>query len=199
MRYRFIQQHEGRFSVSSLCRVLQVSRSGYSAWKKRPPSERSQQETKLLMQIRAVHDESRGTYGSPRIYRELRDQQMACSRNRVARIMRKYQITARPLRRRTVTTDARHDFAIASNLLEQIGTEVLRRRSEYPLVSKVRIPIGPPTLRICGRAKVGCISRSSSISILDGSSGGRYRTHWTALSSWRPCGTPFNCGSPNRG
>jgi putative transposase len=114
-----MQEHEGRFSVSSLCQVLQVSRSGYSAWKKRPPSRRSREENDLLVRIRTAFQESRGTYGSPRVTHELRGQKVACSRNRVARIMRKYQITARPLCRSVKTTDSSHPLPVASNLLER--------------------------------------------------------------------------------
>ena len=99
MRYPFIQQQAARFSVSVLCRALRVSRSGYEVWKRRTPSRRSQQEQELLVSIRAAHQESRGTYGSPRVHQELRAREVACSRNRVARVMRKYEITARPLRR----------------------------------------------------------------------------------------------------
>ena len=119
MRYRFIQGHEGRFSVASLCRALRVSRSGYSAWKKRSPSQQSQEEQNLLVEIRAAHQESRGTYGSPRIYQELRAKEVACSRNRVARLMQKYEITARPLRRYVTTTDSNHPLPVAPNRLEQ--------------------------------------------------------------------------------
>jgi putative transposase len=119
VRYRFIKEHEGRFPVSSLCRALQVSRSGYSVWRNRPESHRTRQEQELLACIRATHQESRGTYGSPRIHQELRAGNRACSRNRVARIMRKYQITARPLRRSVKTTDSSHSLPVASNLLEQ--------------------------------------------------------------------------------
>ena len=96
VRYRFIQEQEGRFSVSALCRAVRVSRSGYSAWKQRPPSRRSHQEQELLVRIRAAHQESRGTYGSPRIAEELRGRGVVCSRNRVARVMQKYEITAHP-------------------------------------------------------------------------------------------------------
>jgi putative transposase len=119
VRYRFIQQNEGRFLVSSLCRTLQVSRSGYAAWKKRPLSRRSQEENELLVQIRAAFQASHGTYGSPRITQELRDQEVACSRNRIARIMRKYQITPRPLRRSAKTTDSSHALPVAPNRLER--------------------------------------------------------------------------------
>jgi putative transposase len=119
VRYRFIRQHQGQFSVSALCRALRVSRSGYTVWKRRPPSRRSQEEQALLGRIRAVHHESRGTYGSPRITQELRAREVSCSRNRVARLMRKHAITARPVRRFVVTTDSRHALPVAANLLEQ--------------------------------------------------------------------------------
>ena len=71
MRYQFIQQHQGQFSLSALCRVIAVCRSGYYAWKKRLPSAQEQQNTRLLEQIKAVHEDSKETYGSPRIYHEL--------------------------------------------------------------------------------------------------------------------------------
>ncbi|MBW3625168.1 MAG: IS3 family transposase, partial [Armatimonadetes bacterium] len=67
--------------------------------------------------VRAAHQGSRGTYGSPRIHQELRAREVACSENRVARVMRKYEITARPLRRYTVTTDSNPSQPVAPNLL----------------------------------------------------------------------------------
>jgi putative transposase len=119
VRYRFIRKQEGQFSVSALCRALRVSRSGYTFWRRRPPSRRSQEEQALLGRIRAAHNESRGTYGSPRITQELRAREVSCSRNRVARLMRKDAITARPVRRFVVTTDSRHALPVAANHLEQ--------------------------------------------------------------------------------
>lgn len=125
VRYRFIKEHEGRFSVVSLCRVLQVSRIGYAAWMKRSPSRRTQEENELLIPIQAAFQTSHGTYGSPRIHQELRAHEVACSRNRVARIMgelkimRKYQVTARSLRRSVKTTDSSHGLPVAANLLKQ--------------------------------------------------------------------------------
>jgi transposase InsO family protein len=98
---------------------LRVSRSGYSAWERRPQGHRSDQEREILISIREARQESRGTYGSPRIYRELRAKEVACSRNRVARLMRKYEITARPLRRYVATTDSNHPLPVAPNRLGQ--------------------------------------------------------------------------------
>jgi putative transposase len=88
-----VQDNEGRFSLCALCRAMRVSRSGYYVWRKRLPSKRQQQEAQLLEQIRTAHQQSDGTYGSPRVWRELREQGGVCSRNRVARLMRKYGIT----------------------------------------------------------------------------------------------------------
>ena len=69
--------------------------------------------------IRQEYHASKGTYGSPRLHKELREKGIPCSRNRLVRIMRKYEITARPLRRFTVTTDSDHSVPVAPNLLER--------------------------------------------------------------------------------
>ena len=70
------------------CRVLGVSESGYYAWRQRPPSARARADRELSQRIRAIHEQSRGTYGTPRIRAELRDAGVACSRKRVARLLR---------------------------------------------------------------------------------------------------------------
>jgi putative transposase len=74
--------------VATLCRLLGVSRSGYYTWRTRPPSSRACADQALAGHIRAVHEQSRGTYGAPRIWAELRDRSVACSRKRVARRLR---------------------------------------------------------------------------------------------------------------
>ena len=98
---------------------MQVSRSGYVDWQKRLPSRRATQEQELLASIREEYHTSKGTYGSPRLHRELTKKQIRCSRNRLVRIMHKYQITARPLRRFVVTTHSDHAFPVADNLLKR--------------------------------------------------------------------------------
>jgi transposase InsO family protein len=103
-----------------MCNVLKVSRSGYYAWKSRSPSKRQQINEELLDHIRSVHSKSRKLYGSPRITAELNDEGILCGKNRVARIMKNNGIRAtlkRPIRRRT--TDSRHPYALAANLLIQ--------------------------------------------------------------------------------
>lgn len=119
MRYPFIQEHAGRFPLSALCRVMRVSRSGYALWQKRSQSRRSREEQELLRHIQAAHRRSRGTYGSPRVHQELQGSGVSCSENRVARIMRKHRVTARPLRHFAVTTDSAHALPVAPNRLAQ--------------------------------------------------------------------------------
>jgi putative transposase len=74
--------------VATLCRLLCVSRSGYYAWRTRPPSARTRANQELMRNIKEVHEESRGTYGAPRIWADLRDRGVVCSRQRVARLLR---------------------------------------------------------------------------------------------------------------
>jgi transposase InsO family protein len=101
-----------------MCEVLKVSRSGYYAWETRQPSLRRRGNEELLRQIREIHTQSRRLYGSPRIAAELKKQGVRCGKNRVARIMREHPIWAAVKKRRfRRTTDSRHPYALASNLL----------------------------------------------------------------------------------
>lgn len=85
----FIEQQKANHSIALMCRLLMVSRSGYYAWRERPPSARAVADAELLTHIKAIHETSRGTYGAPRIHAELRlEHHVHCSRKRVARIMR---------------------------------------------------------------------------------------------------------------
>lgn len=88
MRYHFIEQERSNYGVALLCRVMQVSRGGFYAWRRRPMSERAKQDEALINQIRAIHAQSRGNYGAPRVHAELRDQHIRCGKKRVARLMR---------------------------------------------------------------------------------------------------------------
>jgi putative transposase len=78
-----------------MCRVYGVSRAGYYAWRSRERSERERQNVALSEQIRAVHAESRGTYGSPRVHQVLRRRGHCVGKHRVARLMRAHGIKAR--------------------------------------------------------------------------------------------------------
>jgi putative transposase len=114
-----IAEHQENFSVTRMCEVLNVSPSGYYAWRKRPVSAREMANQELLKRIEAVYNDSYGTYGSPRIYRELKAQGVACSENRVARLMRLYHIRAQQTRRYKATTRRNKAHPAAPNLLQQ--------------------------------------------------------------------------------
>ncbi len=87
--FRFIDAEKARFPVSLLCKMLGVSKSGYYAWKNRPPSKRSREDAVLTARIVEIHHRSRETYGYPRVHAELRALGASCGRRRVARLMRK--------------------------------------------------------------------------------------------------------------
>src|SRR6201981_1029735 len=104
----------------SVGRLLGVSPAGYYAWRARPESERAAANRELVDDIKRVHRDTNGRYGSPRVHAELRSQGRGASRGRIERLMRHHgirAIMARP--RRVRTTDSRHDFPIAPNLLER--------------------------------------------------------------------------------
>ena len=87
MRYQFIADHRNDYPVTQLCRVMQVARSGYYAWRKEPLSARKVADMVLLQHIRDIFEEGRQTYGSARIQGILAEQGLCCGRERVARLM----------------------------------------------------------------------------------------------------------------
>lgn len=119
MKYAFIQVHQAEFPISLMCRVLKIARSGYYKWLSQPASERERVNTALTEAIKAAHTASRQTYGAPRIYRELKDQGLACGRHRVARLMRRAGIAVRQRRRYKLTTHSAHDHPVAPNVLQR--------------------------------------------------------------------------------
>ncbi len=106
-----------------MCRVLEVSRSGYYRWLGRKPSQRQLDNQRLDAQIRQIYDDSKGRYGSPKITQELRDRGRRVGKNRVARRMRKAGLRSKVRRKYRVTTDSKHQFAVSPNLLERNFTE----------------------------------------------------------------------------
>lgn len=121
MIFRFIRDHAEQFSVGKMCRVLGVSRSGYYAWRQRPPSRRKQANERLLVEIKAIHaKKNHDTYGSPRVHEELSENGISCGRHRVARLMKHHGIRARQARKfRPVTTDSKHTLPVAENVLDR--------------------------------------------------------------------------------
>ena len=119
MRFALVDQAKEEFPVHRLCDVLGVGQSGYFAWKNRPASARQHQDMVLLAHVRSSFALSNGTYGSPRMTRELRDNGLAVGRRRTARLMRENGLVARQTRRFKRTTDSEHAWPVAPNLLEQ--------------------------------------------------------------------------------
>ncbi len=103
-----------------MCHVLGLSISGYYAWRKNPGSNRQRENLRLITHIKAVHKESRKTYGSPRIHVELCSRGIRCGKNRVARLMKQKGIQARHRRKYKATTDSNHHLPVHDNRLNRI-------------------------------------------------------------------------------
>lgn len=117
MKYACIARHLGEFPVRLMCAVLQVSRSGFYAAQRRPPSARARTDQRLRLEIRAVHAASRRRYGAPKIHRELRANGTRCGRKRIARLMRAEGLRAKRAPAFRVTTASHHRLAVPPNHL----------------------------------------------------------------------------------
>lgn len=116
----FIEEHRSEFDITVMCRVLNVSRSGYYAWRRRQPCAREMADKELLAQIEEIFAESGQTYGSPRVYIELKAGGIACGRKRVERLMRENGLVAVGTKKnRAKTTDSEHSLPVAPNLLDR--------------------------------------------------------------------------------
>ena len=109
--FRFIQAEKATYDVMTLCRVFGVSRSGFYAWRSRPPSAWATRDGELTRAIVRIHQASRGTYGRPRVHAELRYEGIQCSSKRVARLMRAAGLHGIPARRRRGLTRRRPGVA----------------------------------------------------------------------------------------
>lgn len=118
-----MHEHRTEFEVKIMCRVLAVSQGGYYGWLRRreqPPSHRETANQQLSEHIWTVFQRSRSTYGSPRIHAELRAGGVECSRNRVARLMKRHGIAAKRRRAyKPTTTDSKHSYPVAPSLLNR--------------------------------------------------------------------------------
>jgi putative transposase len=114
-----VRAHRATHPVAPLCRLLEVSASGYDAWAIRPASARAQADAALLDRIRAIHDRSRGTYGVPRIHAELAAQGIHVGRKRVARLMGAAGLAGVSRRKGTITTRRDRDARPAPDLVDR--------------------------------------------------------------------------------
>jgi putative transposase len=119
VKYACIHSHLGEFRLRLMCRLLGVSASGFYAWLKREASERSKLDRLLLVEIERCHKASRGSYGSPRVFRSLKELGIRVGEKRVARLMRETGLVARTWRRFKVTTNSGHAHPVAANLLDR--------------------------------------------------------------------------------
>ena len=119
MKFRFIEEHlSPRFPVGVCCEVLEVSRAGYYAWRGRPASARAKRRQELARKVKAVHEQNRGVYGSPRVFQVLKAGGEGVCENTVAKVMSEQGIRAKG-RKKFVprTTDSRHQRPVADNVL----------------------------------------------------------------------------------
>ena len=120
MKIRLISEHPGRLSVRRKCELAGMARSTYYAARSRPESQRVRGNRSLLVLIRAIFGQFEELYGSRRIHADLRQQEIRCSRNRVARLMRQAGLKAiRPRPGRITTTDSKHDYPVAPDRLQR--------------------------------------------------------------------------------
>lgn len=114
-----IRRHEENHAVTLMCRVLEVSRSGYYDWRRRPPSARARANQHLTDTIRRIYEEHKGRVGAPRITGQLRAEGRRVGKKRVARLMRTEGLRAKAARKYKATTDSNHNLPVAPNLPEQ--------------------------------------------------------------------------------
>ena len=119
MIFAWIEERREEWPITLLCRVLEVSRSGFYAWRSREASQTEIRHEKLTEQVTEIHAQMKERYGSPRIHAELVAKGVPCCENTVARIMREAGIAAKTKRRFRQTTDSNHSHPVAENLLDR--------------------------------------------------------------------------------
>lgn len=130
MKYAFIEAEKAQFPVSMLCEVLDVSRSGFYAWRGRPQSLRRQRDEELGTVITAIHTRSRGTYGSPRVHAELRASDVRVGKKRVARLMQQHGlVSCRRRRFKATSTQSDPALPVATNQLARQFKQVAPNRA----------------------------------------------------------------------
>ena len=138
MKFRFVQEHRETFRVGKMCEVLKVSRSGFYAWLDRQPSRRVLEDETISVQVRKAHREAHGIYGSPRIYRLLRQQGQSWGRHRIARIMREEGLKARCTKQFHWISTTRSEHPAAPDLLRREFSSTRRDRVWVGDVTQLR-------------------------------------------------------------
>ena len=119
MTFAWVEERKAEWPVATLCRVLEVSRSGFYAWRSREPSAAQARREGLAERVAEIHAEVKARYGSPRMHAELVDRGHDCCVNTVARVMRGAGIAAKTKRKFRQTTDSDHPHPVAPNVLDR--------------------------------------------------------------------------------
>ena len=120
MKYAWMKKYQKEFEIELMCQLFDVSKSGYYASLKRAPSKRKVRRAEALIVIKNVHQESRETYGSPRVYQELKSQGFKLCENTIAKWMNQEGIRSKTSRKFVLkTTDSKHDYPVAKNVLNR--------------------------------------------------------------------------------
>jgi putative transposase len=143
VKYAWIDTQREMYPLPAMCETLDVSVSGYRAWKRGgSPTRKRLTDTQMLTLIRAIHKELKGAYGSPRMVRELRGRGFPASKARVERLMRDNGIRARHKRRYKATTDSKHSLPVAANLLDRNFTPAAPNQTWSADITYVRTDEG---------------------------------------------------------
>ena len=129
MRFEFMKNHAHEFSIEKMAQILGISRAGYYDFLKRKPSNIALENQRLTGEIKKIHKESRGIYGSPRIHKELKNKEEKCSRKRVAKLMRKEKIQSK-IRKKWKTRKRKDDnliMAVPNHLNQNFLVETLNK------------------------------------------------------------------------
>ena len=119
MIYKFIAEHEKKFRVVKMCKVLGVSKSGYYGWRNRPLSKQAKRRQELVKEVKRIHAESNQIYGSPKIHKQLDNEGIKTSERTVQRIMSAESIRSKTVRKYKATTNSDHDDPIYPNIINQ--------------------------------------------------------------------------------
>lgn len=120
IRYLYMEQHRSQYRIAKMAQWLQVSKSGYYAWRKRSKNRRCAENESLLKEIIRIHEESRGTYGTRKITHEInRKSEKPVNHKRIERIMRENGIQSKSHRRYKATTNSGHNLPVAENILNR--------------------------------------------------------------------------------
>lgn len=119
VKYAFIVENRDIFSVTLMCEVLDISKSGFHSWSKRDHETKAKKRLELVNQITEIHQISRRNYGSPRILQELKALDIPCGKGKLERLMKAEGIRAKTKKKFKITTDSKHGLPVAKNLLDR--------------------------------------------------------------------------------